>query len=79
MKQLTHTFKDIQFKIILDKQINDPFIPESLKDLLICNVIHRTDKGSWWVEMKVSPELVDDPNFLDFVCESALGNYKRSL
>lgn len=64
--ELFHTFKGIEFRILIAETINTEMISQN------CHAIFRTPKGKYKHDFWVSPEFISDLTesvFLDEVCK----------
>jgi hypothetical protein len=67
-------FEDETFKVVLDENEEERL---SNYEVYKCSVIYNSPKGKYLLEMIVSADLINEPEWYKHVCEEVLYRYNK--
>jgi hypothetical protein len=74
MKLPAIVFEDEVFRVILDENDEKRFADY---EVYKCRVIYNSPKGKYWLDMLISKESTEEPEWYKHVCDQAIERYNR--
>jgi hypothetical protein len=75
MKELPFiAFEDETFKVVLDENTEKRFFPYQVYK---CSVIYNSPKGKYGLDLIVSSDMVEEPEWYKYVCDQVIERYNK--